>query len=106
MDAMVTARVPSEVREQGAQVLREIGANTTDLVNSAFRYVIRERKLPNEKESAMLKSGKRVFSKEQADSLKAFLRLTEPSASIEDGRSFKEALDAAMGDRYADLYRH
>ena len=46
MDAVVTARVPVEVKEQGARVLRSIGATPTQLVNAAYSYVLETGTLP------------------------------------------------------------
>ena len=106
MDAMVTARVPKEIREQGTEVLRELNATTTDLVNAAFRYVILERKLPAAGDEGRLKPGKRVLSDTQAEELDAFLRATAPARVPEDACPFEDLLEEAMGDRYADLSRH
>ena len=47
-DAIVTARVPAEIKKQGNAVLREIGSTPTELVNAAYRYVLKERELPEE----------------------------------------------------------
>ena len=40
-DAIVTARVPAEIKKQGNAVLREIGSTPTELVNAAYRYVLK-----------------------------------------------------------------
>ena len=40
MDEIVTSRVPSEVRRQGSAILKKIGATQTQLVNSAYDYLI------------------------------------------------------------------
>lgn len=47
MDAMVTARVPVEVKERVGSILREIGSSPTELVNAAYDYVLRYGKLPD-----------------------------------------------------------
>ncbi len=47
-DAIVTARVPAEIKKQGNAVLREIGSTPTELVNAAYEYVLKERELPKE----------------------------------------------------------
>ena len=36
MDAMVTARVPVEIKEQVTALLKENGSSPTELVNSAY----------------------------------------------------------------------
>lgn len=46
MDAIVTARVPKEIKNQVADILSDIGASPTQLINAAYAYVLRERKLP------------------------------------------------------------
>lgn len=47
MDAVVTARVPVEVKNQTAQVLRAIGATHTQLINAAYAYVLETGSLPH-----------------------------------------------------------
>ncbi len=47
MNDMVTARVPSEIKRQGNNVLKQIGATATQLVNAAYEYVIAEGRLPS-----------------------------------------------------------
>ncbi|MDO4443330.1 MAG: type II toxin-antitoxin system RelB/DinJ family antitoxin [Slackia sp.] len=47
MDAMVTARIPVEVKNQTAQVLRSIGATPTQLINAAYAYVLETGALPS-----------------------------------------------------------
>lgn len=47
MDAMVTARVPVEVKERVGSVLREMGSSPTELVNAAYDYVLKYGKLPD-----------------------------------------------------------
>ena len=43
---LVSARVPAAKREAAASVLAQIGASTTDLINSAFDFVLSEHALP------------------------------------------------------------
>ena len=47
MDAMVTARVPVEVKERVGSILREMGSSPTELVNAAYDYVLKYEKLPD-----------------------------------------------------------
>ena len=47
MDAMVTARVPVEVKERVGSILREMGSSPTELVNAAYDYVLKSGKLPD-----------------------------------------------------------
>lgn len=46
MDAMVTARVPIEVKEQVNARLREAGSSPTELVNAAYDYYLHCGELP------------------------------------------------------------
>lgn len=46
MDAMVTARVPVEVKERVSAKLREAGSSPTELVNAAFEYYLHCGELP------------------------------------------------------------
>lgn len=47
MYAMVTARVPSEIRDQVNAQLRSMGSSATELVNAAYDYVLRTGQLPD-----------------------------------------------------------
>ena len=46
MHAMVTARVPLEIRDQVNAKLRSIGSSPTELVNAAYDYVLATGELP------------------------------------------------------------
>lgn len=46
MDAMVTARVPVEVKERVGAKLREAGSSPTELVNAAYEYYLHYGELP------------------------------------------------------------
>ena len=48
MHAMVTARVPLEIRDQVNPQLRDIGSSPTELVNAAYDYVLKTGELPDE----------------------------------------------------------
>lgn len=50
MHAMVTARVPQEIRDQVNAQLRAIGSSPTELVNAAYDYVLKTGKLPDANE--------------------------------------------------------
>ena len=47
MHAMVTARVPVEIRDQVNAQLRDIGSSPTELVNAAYDYVLKTGELPD-----------------------------------------------------------
>lgn len=46
MDAIVTARVPVEIKEQGNSILKEMGSSASELVNSAYAYLLQYKELP------------------------------------------------------------
>ena len=47
MHAMVTARVPVEIRDQVNAQLRDIGSSPIELVNAAYDYVLKTGELPD-----------------------------------------------------------
>ncbi len=47
MHAMVTARVPLEIRDQVNAKLRAMGSSPTELVNAAYDYVLATGELPD-----------------------------------------------------------
>jgi len=47
MDAIVTARVPVEIKEQGNAILKEIGSSPTKLINAAYDYLLATHQLPS-----------------------------------------------------------
>lgn len=102
MDPVVTARVPENVRARGVEVLREIGSNTSELVNSAFAYVIKEQKLP--KARTDMNPGVRTLSAEQMHELEAFIQdVRVPTPANWESKPFDQLFDEAMEERYADL---
>lgn len=131
MDATVTARVPVEVKEQGNALLKSLGSSPTQLINSAYRYLLKEGRLP-EPESERKAKKRRLSAaqrKELAQSLEAMYlgsletedaRVVSSASVLEDAGtgvadadanddantesytlSFKERLNAARDDRYA-----
>jgi len=51
MDAIATARVPVEVKNQAAHILRRIGATQTDLINASYQYLLDTGQLPDAKDN-------------------------------------------------------
>lgn len=45
-DTLVSARVPAAKKEAAASMLKELGATTSELINTAFDYVIERKSLP------------------------------------------------------------
>lgn len=50
-NTLVSARIPRAKKERGGSVLASMGATISDLINSAFDYVIETNELPNAKEA-------------------------------------------------------
>ena len=106
MDAMVTARVPVEIKEQGNAILREIGSSPSKLVNAAYDYLLKTHSVPEVKVgSAAFCGKKRTLTEEQKAELKERMRkmTLKPSADWDD-RPFKELLAEARDERYARFY--
>ena len=104
MNPVVTARVPEGIRMRGLEVLEEIGATTSELVNAAFAYVIQERKLPLPQAPTETATGKLSLEKSQGHELAAFLdsiRVPVPQSWSET--PFEDLYAEAMEGRYADI---
>ena len=103
MNPVVTARVPEGVRARGVDILNEIGSSTSELINAAFEYVIKERALPKPR-TRQEDEQSRTIGKEQLAQVAAFMN----SVKIETPREweqapFEELLGNAMEERYAHL---
>lgn len=104
MNPVVTARVPEGVRSRGIDVLREIGSSTSELVNAAFEYVIKERRLPKPDAHAAGTTARRKPSESQLEQLNSFMdgiRISVPESW--DNTPFEELLDEAMEDQHASI---
>lgn len=44
--ALVNARVPRAKKEAGASILESVGATTSELINSAYDYLLEHKELP------------------------------------------------------------
>lgn len=93
MHAMVTARVPLEIRDQVNAKLRSIGSSPTELVNAAYDYVLATGELPDARRG---ESPLRItLTDAQANELRFRLRqATRPVPA-----SFWEARDGAPATR-------
>ncbi len=101
MDAVVTARVPVEIKEQGNALLKSIGSTPTQLVNAAYEFLLSEKELPRVEDNLVKEKGThRKLSverqKEIADSL-SVMRLG--ASSSQEG--FRDRLNRARDERYA-----
>ncbi len=106
MDSIVTARVPSGIKEEGRAALQRIGATPTDLVNAAYRYVLAKGKLP-EVDPLVATAGQksRRLSAEQKRNLTSLIERTTfavPDSYWAD-RTDDELLAEALREKYARL---
>jgi antitoxin component of RelBE/YafQ-DinJ toxin-antitoxin module len=95
MDPVVTGRVPEAVRNRGNAVLKEIGSSPSELINAAYDYVIRERRLP--KAVDLPDAGTRTLTEAQAAELLNFMKRVRVEVPSEwDGVTFDELFDPGM----------
>lgn len=105
MDAMVSARVPVEIKKRGDGKLKEIGSNPTELVNAAYRYIIEHGELPGAKaeEPIGVPQTKTLKGSAAEKFTKQWKSRSILEAPTYDGSNFRELLDAAREERYAGL---
>lgn len=92
-DAIVAARVPEEIKEQGNAILATLGLTPTQLINSAYRYVMEFNRLPFE--AAEPKPGKRTLDPQRLEEIQselASLQVTTYDYSMGGTRTLKEAI--------------
>jgi len=100
-DTIVAARVPEEVKEQGNAILAKLGFTPTQLINSAYRYVMEFHRLPFE--SAAPKPGKRKLDSgrmQQITDELTSLQISTYDYSRGGTRSLKEALTEQRSAEY------
>ena len=100
-DTIVAARVPVEVKEQGNAILAKLGYTQTQLINSAYRFVLEFHQLPFE--STAPKPGRRRLEpgrrQELADELEQ-LQVCTYDYSLDNTRTFKQALESQLRAEY------
>ncbi len=82
MSKMISARVPDALYEQASTQLSSLGFNTSDLVNAAFEYVLKEKTLP--KTACAHSSKKRSLTEQQTAHLANVFRKCTLGISIPD----------------------
>ena len=92
MDSIVTARVPVEIKDQVNAMLAQIGATPTQLINSAYEYVLDNGALPETKAAASAQH-KALPADRESGLLAIFERTTfrVPEAYWQ-GKSYKELI--------------
>ncbi|MDO4182013.1 MAG: hypothetical protein Q4E12_00150 [Coriobacteriia bacterium] len=102
MDAMVSGRVPVQVKEHGARILAEIGATQSQLIQAAYEYLIAEGKLPAPAEK--LRGGGALKEQDIKD-LEDFINKTtvKVDPSFWEGFDLKEELARGRAADYEAL---
>lgn len=96
--AVVNARIPVAKRDAAKGILSSLGKTTTDLINSAYDYLLAEGKLPDAKDAACDRSQK------LADFQNFLNEATCPvDWGVDDGRDYKDLLAEALEGKYGPL---
>ena len=105
-ESVVTARVPMEIREQGNEVLKKIGATPTELINAAYKYVIDQGELPKAYPSLEeVAARRRTLTPEQKRKLKERAEeMTLRAPDSWEGKTFDQLREEAMRERYPEYY--
>ncbi len=109
MHAIVTARVPAGIKEQGRVALEKIGSTPTELINAAYEYVLAKGELPSAGKTLPTNvHEKRVLTAEQREELHSRIKKTTfpIPASYWEGKTDKQLLREAREDKYARADRH
>lgn len=97
MNATATARVPAEIKLQGDAILKSLGSSTTELINAAYMYVLKEHKLPEVNARNM-----RIITEEMIAEIENDLELISIQPTSEfAGLSYEELRDLTYEERYA-----
>lgn len=107
MSDLVSARIASEIRRQGNEVLAQLGSTPSELIRSAYEYVIAKRQLPGA-ESAEAQRDDAVPDAASLDALVASIAqstVSVPSSAWEsiDGGDYKAYIAAAREADYEAL---
>lgn len=100
-DAIVAARVPEEIKEQGNALLAKLGFTPTQLINAAYQYVLTYKQLPFE--SPKPKPGKRTLDQKRMQEIVKELESLQVSTfdyTLGGTRTFKEAVEEERRAEY------
>ncbi len=103
MDAMVSARVPAEIKKQGDAKLKEIGSSTTELINAAYNHLLKYGELPGASsyENPVEPQVKSISGSAAREFMKTWEKRAALDAQGYNGGNFKEMLNQARDDYYA-----
>lgn len=105
MSKMVSARVPDAIYDQVSAQLAELGSSPSELVNSAFEYVLQEKKLPSVPQAEPKKQVRKLSQEQRARLKRFFDRCTlDPTVKIpSDIEHDKRMLAEALREKYEAL---
>ena len=104
-DSTVSARVPRELRNQGDAALKRINSTVSELVNSAFEYVIKTGQLPTEQKqpNPEEKTVRRFDSAEQKEQFLKQLKASSLPISPEYASLTAQEIKAMrLAERYGE----
>lgn len=104
-NSVISARIPKEIRDQGDVALKRIDSTVTELVNSAFEYVIKTGSLPAVPKSSGTPGEKikRTFSPEQKTEFTDYLKATSaPLSSTYASLSAKQIKEMRLAEKYGE----
>lgn len=78
MSKMVSARIPSALYEQASLLMESLGFTTSELVNAAFEYVLKEHALPQVSPSSKDTKKRSLSSKQKGELAEFFEQCTIP----------------------------
>ena len=92
-DSLVSSRISKAKKDAGVAVLESMGSTTSELINSAFDYVIEKRQLPSA--SSIKKPDKKGFAR--------FVAESTLQIDWNDDRSYKDILRNGKVTDYESL---
>ena len=89
MSKMISARVPDALYDQGAVELKRLGCSVSELVNSAYEYLLAEHRLPERRRP---KSSARMLTNEQRTALARSLGACTLGIRIPSNTAYDKAI--------------
>lgn len=101
MDTTVSARIPVAVKERGGEILKELGATPSQLINAAYQYLLANHELPGTKEAHGIPQNiHRTPTKEQMEEINQALDAMY-LGPLPQGKTYEDLRDEAWEERYA-----
>ena len=107
MSTMVSARIEDELYTQATDIMKQMGITPTQLISSAYTYIVKERRLPGAQEHALVSC---ALSDAQKQELQEFFTASmfetdvlSSFVSSADGTEYDELLTAALRDDYESI---